>query len=225
MHALDKLKVSGRAELRNIARSGKMPESEIASAILGTTGRVLYRVSQVDDYITVTVNGDRVGPPIAFGHESGWVNASAHLRPGRPNELDFQIRNSPYEGCGGRFQVSAGTQQYDYWIYLKSCPPNRDDIWIGIVLAVDDGGKISSVSHDVHYLCPTDPNYCVKGCEGDARKTMRTVTTTTIEAQCNSRPTRLAFILDKPDPDQLKTVFARACTLWGGVFNPDSDSG
>ena len=44
--------------------------------------------------------------------------------------------------------------------------------------------------------------------------------TTTIEARCNSRPTRLAFILAKPDNDQLKAVFARACTLWGGVFNP-----
>ena len=44
--------------------------------------------------------------------------------------------------------------------------------------------------------------------------------TTTIEAQCNARPTRLAFVLDKPDYDQLKTVFARACTLWGGIFNP-----
>ena len=44
--------------------------------------------------------------------------------------------------------------------------------------------------------------------------------TTTIEAQCNARPTRLAFIIDKPDHDQLNAVFARACTLWGGVFNP-----
>lgn len=44
--------------------------------------------------------------------------------------------------------------------------------------------------------------------------------TTTIEAQCNARPTRLAFILSKPDHDLLNTVFARACTLWGGIFNP-----
>ncbi|MGA8875915.1 MAG: hypothetical protein WB555_10290 [Candidatus Korobacteraceae bacterium] len=44
--------------------------------------------------------------------------------------------------------------------------------------------------------------------------------TTTIEAQCNARPTRLAFILSKPDREQLKAVFARASTLWGGVFDP-----
>jgi len=44
--------------------------------------------------------------------------------------------------------------------------------------------------------------------------------TTTIEARCNARPTRLAFVLSKPDHDRLNTIFARACTLWGGIFNP-----
>ena len=44
--------------------------------------------------------------------------------------------------------------------------------------------------------------------------------TTTIEARCNARPTRLAFILSKPNHDQLNMIFARASTLWGGLFNP-----
>ncbi len=44
--------------------------------------------------------------------------------------------------------------------------------------------------------------------------------TTTIEAHCNARPTRLAFIVPKPEPNQLYAVFSRASTLWGGVFNP-----
>ncbi|MBZ5636576.1 MAG: hypothetical protein LAO55_25915 [Acidobacteriia bacterium] len=44
--------------------------------------------------------------------------------------------------------------------------------------------------------------------------------TTTIEALCNARPTRLAFILPKPDRDLLLSVVARATTLWGGIFNP-----
>lgn len=42
--------------------------------------------------------------------------------------------------------------------------------------------------------------------------------TTTIEAQCNARPTRLAFIV--PRPELLHSVIARATTLWGGIFNP-----
>jgi hypothetical protein len=44
--------------------------------------------------------------------------------------------------------------------------------------------------------------------------------TTTIEARCNARPTRLAFILPNPDLDLLIRVIARGTALWGGIFNP-----
>lgn len=44
--------------------------------------------------------------------------------------------------------------------------------------------------------------------------------TTTIEARCNARPTRLAFILPRPDRDVMLNVIKRATTLWGGMFNP-----
>jgi hypothetical protein len=46
------------------------------------------------------------------------------------------------------------------------------------------------------------------------------MSTTTIEARCNARPTRLAFILPTPDRSLLLSVIARATSLWGGVFNP-----
>jgi hypothetical protein len=44
--------------------------------------------------------------------------------------------------------------------------------------------------------------------------------TTTIEARCNARPTRLAFVLPTPDRALLLSVMTRATTLWGGRFNP-----
>jgi hypothetical protein len=44
--------------------------------------------------------------------------------------------------------------------------------------------------------------------------------TTTIEARCNARPTRLAFILPRADRDLFQNVISRATTLWGGIFNP-----
>jgi hypothetical protein len=44
--------------------------------------------------------------------------------------------------------------------------------------------------------------------------------TTTIEARCNARPTRLAFIIPGPDRDLLLNVISRATGLWGGMFNP-----
>jgi hypothetical protein len=46
------------------------------------------------------------------------------------------------------------------------------------------------------------------------------MSTTTIEARCNARPTRLAFVVPTPDRDLLFSVIARATTLWGGIYNP-----
>src|ERR1700728_15190 len=44
--------------------------------------------------------------------------------------------------------------------------------------------------------------------------------TATLEARCNARPTRLAFVLPAPDRDLLLTVMAKATSHWGGLFNP-----
>jgi hypothetical protein len=46
------------------------------------------------------------------------------------------------------------------------------------------------------------------------------MSTSTIEARCDARPTRLALIIPTPDPDLLLSVIARATSLWGGIFNP-----
>lgn len=46
------------------------------------------------------------------------------------------------------------------------------------------------------------------------------MSTATIEVRCNARPTRLAFVVPRPDRDLLLSVIARATSLWGGVFNP-----
>jgi hypothetical protein len=44
--------------------------------------------------------------------------------------------------------------------------------------------------------------------------------TTTLTAQCNARPSRLAFVLPTPDRKNLFAVIARATSLWGGIYNP-----
>ena len=41
---------------------------------------------------------------------------------------------------------------------------------------------------------------------------------TTTSARCDTLPTRLAFVLSKPDHEQLNTVFARASTLLYDLF-------
>jgi hypothetical protein len=44
--------------------------------------------------------------------------------------------------------------------------------------------------------------------------------TTTIEANCTARPSRLAFVLPTPDRATLPSVIGTATSLWGGIFNP-----
>jgi hypothetical protein len=46
------------------------------------------------------------------------------------------------------------------------------------------------------------------------------MSTSTIEASCVARPTRLAFVIPTPNRDLLLSVFARATSLWGGIFDP-----
>src|ERR1700733_8725398 len=61
-------------------------------------------------------------------------------------------------------------------------------------------------------MCPERHN-CIQ-------KARAYMATTTIEARCNARPTRLAFILPNSDSDVLMGVIARCTSLWGGLFNP-----
>jgi hypothetical protein len=46
------------------------------------------------------------------------------------------------------------------------------------------------------------------------------MSTRTIQINCNTRPVRLAFLVDKPDPSTLEKVFRLNTLLWGGCLNP-----
>jgi hypothetical protein len=46
------------------------------------------------------------------------------------------------------------------------------------------------------------------------------MSTQTIQINCNTRPVRLAFLVDKPDPSTLEKVFQLNTVLWGGCLNP-----
>ena len=46
------------------------------------------------------------------------------------------------------------------------------------------------------------------------------MTTRTLQINCNTRPVRLAFLVDKPDPSTLEKVFKLNTLLWGGSLNP-----
>src|SRR5271157_4668696 len=46
------------------------------------------------------------------------------------------------------------------------------------------------------------------------------MSTGTIQINCNTRPVRIAFLVDKPDPATLEKVFRLNTLLWGGILNP-----
>lgn len=46
------------------------------------------------------------------------------------------------------------------------------------------------------------------------------MSTRTIQINCNTRPARIAFLLDQPDPAALEKVFKLNTVLWGGTLNP-----
>lgn len=46
------------------------------------------------------------------------------------------------------------------------------------------------------------------------------MSTRTLQIDCNTRPVRIAFLVDKPDPTTLEKIFELNTLLWGGCFNP-----
>jgi hypothetical protein len=49
---------------------------------------------------------------------------------------------------------------------------------------------------------------------------LKTMSTQALQINCNTRPVRLAFLVDKPDPSTLEKVFELNTLLWGGILNP-----
>jgi len=44
--------------------------------------------------------------------------------------------------------------------------------------------------------------------------------TKTIQINCNVRPVRTAFLVEKPDPAAIEKIFSLNSILWGGMLNP-----
>lgn len=122
MQVLNRLKKDGADELRRMSKTEIMPDREIARVLLGGPTRVWVRVSGIDDWGDLNLNGKRVLPRLAFQGDSGWIDITRNLEVG-DNFIDFVVSNGDFGGFGGRLQISAGLQQYDTGLYLKRmCP-------------------------------------------------------------------------------------------------------
>jgi hypothetical protein len=125
------LKSSASSQLVQLRDSQIMPDKEVARGILGGPVRVFVRASSIDDFADMKLNGEPIGRRLTFLEDSGWIDITGRLRVGNAqasvNELTFVIINGPAGGYGGRFQISAGVQQYDTGPYsVNACPCNKE---------------------------------------------------------------------------------------------------
>jgi hypothetical protein len=146
------LKVEGEVAdfLREVSQSNVIPDSEIARAILGEKTGVFIRASEIDDFGDITLNGRPLLRQLTFGEDSGWVPITDKLKINAAtsdvNELKFLVTNSPFGGFGGRFQISAGLQQYDSGPYANpNCPCNKPAFMIVAKLRMPLDRKVQLV--------------------------------------------------------------------------------
>lgn len=141
VRVLGRLKESGRRALLNIRQQNELPDSDIAGAILGDQTKVRVRISGVDDFADLSVNGVPVGSRLTFGQDSGWLDITSDLSRSSPNALKMLITNGPAGGFGGRLQISAGTDQYDSGaIDQNRCPCNAPAFDIESTITFVNGG-------------------------------------------------------------------------------------
>jgi hypothetical protein len=136
---LDRLKFQGAGLLRELSHLDRQPDASIANAVLGNRVRVLFRVSEIDDYADVYIN-DALAFTYQFGRESGWVDITDRLLPRQENRLYVLIRNSSYEGTGVRLEIRAGAEQYDRFVYRDDWTGASPSFGIGYSIGVDTLG-------------------------------------------------------------------------------------
>ncbi len=120
---LRRVKKPGVKRLQLVKAEGSIPESDIASGLLGDDVKVRVRVSDIDDEATLVLNGD-VLKSLTFAQDSDWMEIGSKMKPGK-NNLILCVKNGPYGGFGGRLRISAGSQQYDAAIAkINECPCN-----------------------------------------------------------------------------------------------------
>jgi pimeloyl-ACP methyl ester carboxylesterase len=123
IRVLKRLKVPGHQALLDIQHGNSMPDADIAAAILGAKAKVNVRVSSIDDFGDLTINGILTVKRFGFQQDSGWLDVTSKLALDQVNDLKLMITNGPAGGFGGRLQISAGTEQYDSGIIAQNrCP-------------------------------------------------------------------------------------------------------
>jgi hypothetical protein len=146
-----------RAELDKISQSTVQPDAGIAAAYLGKRSTVQYRVTEIDDYAQVILNGKTLAT-YKFGEESPWVDISRQMAAGQMNSFYLMVGNIA-EGSGARLQMRIGSYQYDRAVRTKNWELPGWMFDFGISIAVNKKGGARYNGDDIQNLnMPTQEN-------------------------------------------------------------------
>jgi hypothetical protein len=81
------------------------------------------------------------------------------------------VRIGLYGGCGGRLQMSAGSEQLDILRYYSDCPPNQDAWYIQYDITVGKEGNVTFILEPAVISVSNPPSSaCTRGCETEEDK-------------------------------------------------------
>ena len=138
-----------REAMKQIANSGYPPDKAIADFILEDSSTVLFRVSNIDDFVDVYVNGERFDT-YEYGSNPGWIDVTEKLRGREDNSLTVIVKNNRYGGTKVRVEVQAGAEQYNLMIRRHDVTDEGVVAFlIGFNLSVDTKGLFHLNGYEV----------------------------------------------------------------------------
>jgi hypothetical protein len=138
---------------------------KLREPFLRDDSRVLFRVSEIDDFADVYVNNNQP-QRFQFGSQSEWKDVTNQLNPSNPsNWIQVLVSNTNWQGSGVRFEVRVGLEQYDRWVYRHDWSGEGQAFWIQLSLSVDSRGKFHLNGDNIQIM---NPNRGIsKPCPGD----------------------------------------------------------
>jgi hypothetical protein len=156
---LQRLKNRNASQFQQISTSKNEPDASVAKDALSDHGGVFFRLSEIDDKVTVQVSSPRDNAVIlkavgeyTFGHAYDWKELTPYLEPDRYNDLNFIVSNGLYEGTGVRIQLRVGTQQYDALILRQDWTSSGPAFQLNLRITPDALGRPSLVEANVQAL-------------------------------------------------------------------------
>ena len=144
-----------KSALEEIRDSGVIPDADVAADILDSPVVPYMRISQIDDIVRVTVNGQPVLKPYVYGDDTDWIDLTPFLAKDKDTGIDLTVHNL-IEGAGVRLALRLGKEQYDRVIRCEDCAEQADVLRVHVNIR-EHNGKYHLNSQTIHHLPEVDP--------------------------------------------------------------------